>query len=150
MPLSRKAKSRLTKLIAFMKRLPKSANNHFDMGRYFRHTPVDDTHDHGIKHDSLVSRKTLTQCGTTACALGWAATVPEFQRAGLRMRADGQVFMRGEDPEYAYCCVTAQTFFDIGLDEAEALFEAHTHIKTPREWAKYAECMVREWNERDR
>lgn len=25
-------------------------------------------------------------CGTTACALGWATTIPSLQRAGLRLR----------------------------------------------------------------
>src|SRR5688572_7294928 len=31
-------------------------------------------------------------CGTTACALGWATTIPSLRRAGLRMaRADGGV-----------------------------------------------------------
>lgn len=27
----------------------------------------------------------LSSCGTTACALGWAASMPEFRRLGLRL-----------------------------------------------------------------
>lgn len=27
-------------------------------------------------------------CGTTACAIGWAATMPEFRRLGLRLERD--------------------------------------------------------------
>lgn len=28
-------------------------------------------------------------CGTTACAFGWAATMPQFRRLGLRIDRDG-------------------------------------------------------------
>lgn len=28
----------------------------------------------------------LVSCGTTACALGWATAIPEFQKLGLRMK----------------------------------------------------------------
>jgi hypothetical protein len=37
-------------------------------------------------HTGLREPRTAPQepeCGTTACALGWAAHVPEFQEAGL-------------------------------------------------------------------
>lgn len=28
-------------------------------------------------------------CGTTACALGWATTIPEFRKLGVRMKREG-------------------------------------------------------------
>lgn len=30
----------------------------------------------------------LGECGTTACALGWATAIPEFQALGLELRSD--------------------------------------------------------------
>lgn len=34
-------------------------------------------------------KKPDLSCGTTACAMGWATTMPEFRRLGLRMNAAG-------------------------------------------------------------
>ena len=33
-------------------------------------------------------------CGTTACAVGWATTIPSFRRAGLRMGDDEPLLLR--------------------------------------------------------
>lgn len=59
-------------------------------------------------------------CGTTACALGWAATLPDM---GLTLdppdsNFDGATFMNdGREPLYAACDA-----FDISLSDAERLF----------------------------
>src|SRR5688572_29906761 len=82
MALSKLAVRRLTKLADYMEKLPKSAAKHFDMGAWFSHRG---DHDHAIGR--WVERDTLNYCGTTACALGWAATVPAFRRAGLVVEA---------------------------------------------------------------
>lgn len=62
-------------------------------------------------------------CGTTACALGWAATIPEFRDLGLRLRRNGEPggngfpTVDGLDP-YA----TASVIFGLTLEEFDRLF----------------------------
>lgn len=45
-------------------------------------------------------------CGTTACALGWATTIPEFVALGLRLGCDaegeGYVHMEGEAADFLF------------------------------------------------
>lgn len=36
--------------------------------------------------------KSDLSCGTSACALGWATTIPEFQELGMRLVADGDSY----------------------------------------------------------
>jgi hypothetical protein len=67
-------------------------------------------------------------CGTSACALGWATTVPCLRQAGLRLvKRDegGYVHLRGSrlnlsttDPSLS----AAEHVFDITRDEAYYLF----------------------------
>lgn len=65
-----------------------------------------------------------TPCGTTACAFGWACSIPSFKRAGLKMKvirhtdvAYGDVTFKGLESYNA-----ASKFFGIDIDEAEYLF----------------------------
>lgn len=127
---------RLEKLISFMSKLPKSANKHFDMLTWFEHTG-DHVHPIGRK----VTREALRHCGTSACALGWAATIPSFQKAGFTMstRSSG-----------TFPLSKAQRFFDLSLNQAEKLFIPvpmlpMEHVSTPKQWAKTARRLVREW-----
>lgn len=55
-------------------------------------------------------------CHTTACAIGWACTIPEFQDAGLVLD-DGEPFFDGHWDTQA-----AANFFDIEYLEASHLF----------------------------
>lgn len=66
-------------------------------------------------------------CGTSACALGWATTVPCLRQAGLRLvkdNAGSYVSLRGsrlnqdDDPSIS----AAKHVFDITYDEAYYLF----------------------------
>lgn len=57
-------------------------------------------------------------CGTTACALGWATTMPAFRRLGLHLAKDRLPSVNGDesgDPEAA-----AEEIF--GLDNEEFIF----------------------------
>lgn len=54
-------------------------------------------------------------CGTTACALGWAATMPKFRRLGLRLER------RGVDPLLQHLVVLKGTDLN-GTDAAERIF----------------------------
>ena len=89
---------RTMKLIAFMEKLPKSAERHFNMEKWFEHRGS-----HAYDHDfgRYVTKKTLSHCGTTACALGWASTDPWFKRRGLRAQT-ASVFL-DDWPEFFGC-----------------------------------------------
>lgn len=61
-------------------------------------------------------------CGTTGCALGWAATMPTFRRLGLRLIA-GFGYLRGF-PKVGrkVGSAAAEVLFGISVNEAEHLF----------------------------
>lgn len=62
-------KGRLLRLAAFLDNLPPERFN-------FSHSVGDDW-----------QGKPDLSCGTTACGIGWASTMPEFRKLGLRLRA---------------------------------------------------------------
>lgn len=126
MSLSKLAIRRITVLRDFMRRLPKSAEQHFAMHAWFRHTG---DHDHGPR-DKPISREILTGCGTTACAAGWAATIPAFRKAGFEFSpSDGFSI----EPEKFFDLSTS----DRGYDVNDELFYSY-NIKTPKAWAAMA------------
>lgn len=58
-------------------------------------------------------------CGTTACALGWACTMPEFRKLGLGINDDGTPYdyeTQRNDAE------ASMRVFGLTKDEAHALF----------------------------
>lgn len=61
--------------------------------------------------------KALNECGTTACACGWACTIPSFRKAGLKLEK-GFLKYKG-----AFNFTAASEFFGITLIEAEYLFD---------------------------
>lgn len=78
----------------------------------------------------------IAECGTAACALGWACSIPEFRAAGLRLRKIGtsirydhfspEIKIRSEAYpalEVAHEAFHAGAkFFDITLEQSEWLF----------------------------
>lgn len=98
----------LTKLADFLDTLPTSR---FNFRRYFGHD------------------WTPEQCGTTACALGWATTIPEFKMSLYRAsdhtdfchpgRSDG-IGVNGDAWE-TVCAATLHTF-DLTPEETQYLF----------------------------
>ena len=62
----------------------------------------------------------VNHCGSTACALGWAALYPPFVKQGLRLDEDG-------DPWYFGTTYAdgAALFFDMGPIDAGLVFGAH-------------------------
>lgn len=109
---------RLLKLAEFLERLPRKRFNYA--------TWVGDDWE----------GKPNLSCGTAACALGWATTIPSLRRAGLRLdrggvfgsigyvtlaratKATRAAVLRGEFPS----CAAAAHVFDITEDEATFLF----------------------------
>lgn len=150
MALSKVSKNRLTKLIDFMAKLPNEAKKHFNMKSWVMHQGewADVLGHHGIKKASDVDRKALIQCGMSACALGWGCTIPSFKRAGLRL-AEKEGF-RGIylEPVYqgSHDLDAAKSFFRIHAWKADALFGSENLDPSPREWAKRARKLVREWS----
>jgi hypothetical protein len=72
--------------------------------------------------------KTDLSCGTQACALGWATTIPSIRRAGLilqkyRYSNGGFISLRGNDT-IAPLAAAAQVF-GITYDDANHLFMPH-------------------------
>lgn len=90
--LSMLARKRLATLINYMRTLPASADRHFDMSTWFNRNL--NSLKRGapqmikIPEDGLVKDAVLNICGTSACALGWATTIPAFSRAGLKLVYD--------------------------------------------------------------
>lgn len=89
-------------------------------------------------------------CGTTACALGWATTMPLFKKLGLKLKSDPQVYQRikyrGRHPE-----IYSQHLFGIDNSTFREIFYPSafrlTHLDpsaTPKEWAKHARSIVAE------
>lgn len=94
---------RLLKLAALLERLPPERFN-------YSHWVGDD----------WKGKKDLS-CGTTACALGWATTIPELRKLGLHLRKDSEgyadVVCGRMENKFAGMKVFGLTF-----EESEALF----------------------------
>jgi hypothetical protein len=130
MALSKLTVRRLTKLADYMHSLPKEAENHFDMSHFFAHTG-----DHPIPIEP--KKRHYFDCGSSACALGWAATMPYFRKLGLQIH-DGRLLVNGR---------FSWEWPDIfGLDSTDMgfLFSGFTHIRTPKQWAKRCRKFLRD------
>ncbi len=56
-------------------------------------------------------------CGTTACALGWATTIPSIRKQGLKLSRIGSVLCKG-----GYAELAASIAFGISNEDASFLF----------------------------
>lgn len=133
--LSALSRRRLNTLIAFMAR--RRSGRHFYMGHWFQHDG-----DHALaKPGTVLTPRHLNDCGTTACAMGWAGTIKTFQRAGLKLVAvpNGAEFMVNGRKCDGFGAATR--FFRIKSDLANELF-ARTYTNTPRQWAEAARLEV--------
>lgn len=61
------------------------------------------------------------ECGTTACAVGWACALPQFQALGLKFRHTYPVLSRKGKPDKG-SWDAVEEFFDIGQEESAYLF----------------------------
>ena len=110
------SRRRLSRLSAFLRTLPKSA---FAIGSWVN--AVSDTEE--AYH--MTPKKAL-ECGTTACAFGWAAALPENRRAGLRIVGDRR-FMEIEF-KGKHSIEAAQLFFQLESEElAETFFMPNSY-----------------------
>lgn len=118
---------RLNHLIRYMKKLSPEATEHFDMQLWINHPKA-------LKDN--FTRKNLMSCGTTACALGWAASLPSFKKAGLKLNAQARGYTN---------LAHAEVFFGLNKREAMALFAMY-NVRSPAEWARVAEEKIAYWN----
>ena len=148
--LSKLAKRRLGQLIEFMSKVPKEYGAHFHMKSWVMHNGnwANVIGNHGIKKAADVDQEKLIECGMSACALGWGATIPSFKRAGLKLRVKKDGWSPGVlEPVYkgAADMDAAEKFFDIDEELAVRLFGPDNDDRTQREWAKRAKALVRKW-----
>lgn len=104
--------------------------------------------------------KSDLSCGTTACALGWAAAMPEFQALGVRLVKsqysqynNSMIKMENSDyfPGYAQIQEVGIEIFGLDRDEFEYLFvpredwDPHGTIKERTASAKQVAAKIREF-----
>lgn len=67
------------------------------------------------------------ECGTVACACGWATQIPEFAEAGLKIepRQFANTIVYGGHAGFS----AAMLFFDLDYNESEYLFDS---VRYPR------------------
>jgi hypothetical protein len=70
-------------------------------------------------------------CGTTACALGWAAVMPEFRKLGLELRRDPNIrpilpIIQNRNTGSGFISA-AMEIFGLTLHQAEKLFIPYTY-----------------------
>jgi hypothetical protein len=139
-------KRRLTKLIEFMESLPRSANKHFDMGSWFTHNGE---HPLPLPQGAPINAEVLKDCGTTACALGWAATMPYFNRLGLHVEHDGglgQVVYKGRHGDVSVEGCSTPLFGGLDSFQWMELFSGSNGDRTPKQWARRARKLLKQWS----
>jgi hypothetical protein len=106
-------KNRLLRLADFLEALPRKR---FDFNHWVG--------------DNWEGKEDLS-CGTTACALGWATTIPSLRKAGLRMDPGGFVtlerFLKGQEHSYGYSASfsAGKEVFDLSDEEFRFAFVPH-------------------------
>lgn len=63
-----------------------------------------------------------TECGTVACALGWAATLPKFNRLGLSVEKRAYGYELKDNLTGSVGASAAARIFGLALDEVHFLF----------------------------
>lgn len=80
----------------------------------------------------------MPECGTLACALGYACAVPEFREAGLRYDNEDRITYRGRYYSDAGC-----KFFGLSVQQGIDLFHApNSKDITPQQKAAQIRSMA--------
>lgn len=111
--------ARLTKLALFLLTLPEAGS--FNYGTWFEATSSADIDPRAKCGDPNI-------CGTTACALGWAPSIPSIRKAGLVLEVQkfgygtvGDVVLRRGRRSF-YGTVAGEGAFGLTQAESEFLF----------------------------
>lgn len=148
MELSKTTKDRLLKLCALLESLPKEADQHFNMVDWFEHRGK--RHKHGLDDGDMIERKHLTACGTSACALGWATTLPYFRDLGLRMtyskEKGGVISFDGMSGVEGGVFPIAKAAFEMADEQQAVLFFRDIGASTPKQWAAQVRQIIKQWD----
>jgi hypothetical protein len=149
--LSKLSERRLTTLIGFLEALPPQARKHFDMRWWVSHKGDGERTigHHGIQTgQEITKKKLLVECGLAACAMGWAAMIPAFKKAGLHLaprKHYGGATILSPIYEGKENFEAGMKFFDLNDDQANMLFHPDVPAKTPAAWAARARKKLQEW-----
>ncbi len=106
-------KNRLLKLADFLENVPRKT---FDL-------------EHWLQQKGLAPK-----CNTTACAVGWACSIPSFRKAGFRIDIDNRgggkpVFKNTykKTPKYTGWAAVDK-FFDVERGDSESLFSCRQYL----------------------
>ncbi len=131
--ITKKAKRRILKLCEHMEKLPRESARHFNMASFLEHSG-----DHAHPVGDVLTLRDVHSCGTTACALGYAATMPYFRKLGLKF-----------DPKWNEVKHSHEVFDTEaeGMDFSawSELFGEYNDDRTPKQWAKRVRKLVRQW-----
>jgi hypothetical protein len=106
-------KQRLLKLAHFLDSVPRKK---FDIGSFITVKSDNLGEDFSDEYDYwTVKALKNNECGTVACACGWAATIPSFRKAGYKLNDFGTIMFNGEKDWGAI-----EDFF--GLEETESSY----------------------------
>jgi hypothetical protein len=108
--LEAKYRNRLLRLAEFLEDLPEER---FDFSVWVE--------------DGVIDPPKIEECGTKACAIGWACTMPEFKRLGARLgvitRYDGtQALIPKLRADATDAYDVCEELFGLELSETEELF----------------------------
>lgn len=130
---------RLRSHIRFMEKQRPARRSAFNMGSWFNH---DGAHQL-LKPREEVKIRHLQDCGTSACAFGWACVRPTFRKEGLAMvpktfdisfKVGSRTFESGIE--------AAKRFFRIDEYTALKLFSGGNKDRTPKQWARRARVVL--------
>lgn len=108
----RSGKERLHALAKFLRTVPESK---FDLNSW-----ADFKRNAQIRPGTLTAETIKATCGTTACAVGWCGSLPEFQAEGFRIKLEnGEAY-----PVWKHHTQwkAVEEFFELGRDSAHHLF----------------------------
>ncbi|MBF3563881.1 hypothetical protein ISF73_11190 [Burkholderia pseudomallei] len=120
--------------------------NHFDLGDWVD-SPWSTREAIAIPNDDL--RQRIVDCGTTACAVGWACMMPEFQAQGLNYKWDTVCYSSALSPTYEgeESWLAVCNFFEIDRPTADYLFSHHEYevgrATEPSEVAERIDALIR-------
>lgn len=138
-------------LIDFLNNVPRAA---FDIESWYYQNDLETTYEQSVRNKARFDKgenpkKLHKDCGTTACALGWACSIPELRRKGLYLDDRESPALRGK-----YDLLPTEVgaeFFGITDEESHSLFiPDHYDVDdfskiTPKMVAKKFEALVNKY-----
>lgn len=131
---------RLTRLADYLETInPKN----FDLSTWAEHNEIYDAEDELKPFKTVMREIQEGACGTTACACGHAAMIPEFRKAGLKLEFNEEDYRSVEDLAVDFIfrppgsvnvysgLDAAEMFFKLSDREAEYLFMPATYDENP-------------------